>query len=491
MSPRPQDRWFAAHALLLMMSIYSAPANAAPKSDTPADYAYAIPLQLSGKQGVVSLRLPQVVYLQTRTADLDDLRVFDAKGVAQSHALYRPEPATPVEPESVKATLFPIRSPALSAPGAPPIELDVQTRADGSIRSVRARTGAPTSTAALTGLVLDFGPPAKASTGSAARIEALRFGRPAGRPSYSAEVWLETSDDLKRWQTVGAAELVWLSNDTAQTLANDRLEFTAQSFRYARLVWRRGEPTVFPSIEAELLPRQSREPERETLWIKPLAGRQPGDLVYPAGIALPVEQISVKLSEENIVYPVALGYYVERPSGNLSRQSDWRFQALAQATFFQITQNGQLRRSGALPLVGGHRTEWVIRPQNAASTTRPLLGLSWQPATLVFLAGGTAPYALAFGRGDATPASRRLAEVAPGFSVGELGQIEQAQIGELLSNGPTSGQDAGTPAILSARNRSLVLWAVLMLGVAVLGGLVWRLIRQMKRDAVTEKAPQE
>ena len=47
--------------------------------------------------------------------------------------------------------------------------------------------------------------------------------------------------------------------------------------------------------------RQSSEPVSETLWVKPVDGNQAGDRVYPAGIALQVAQIALKLSEPNII----------------------------------------------------------------------------------------------------------------------------------------------------------------------------------------------
>lgn len=265
----------------------------------------------------------------------------------------------------------------------------------------------------------------KGSENNPLRSEALRFAAPKEQTSYSTEVWLETSNDLKRWETIGAAELNRLSNNSAQTPASDRLLFSPQSFRYARLTWRRGEPLIFPAIQAETVNQQSSEPVRETLWVKPVDGNQAGDLIYPAGIALPVEQIALKLSEPNIVYPMTLGYYAERPSRQAGKTSERTFQPKTQATFYQITQNGQTRRSGALNIGLGHQQEWVIRPQNAAAKARPVLGLSWQRAALVFLTGGTPPYTLNFGRSEATPASQAHSQVAPGFTPGEINQLER------------------------------------------------------------------
>ena len=49
----------------------------------------------------------------------------------------------------------------------------------------------------LSGLILDFG---AAMAGYPLRIEALRFGAPKDQSNYSAEVWLEASNDLKHWR---------------------------------------------------------------------------------------------------------------------------------------------------------------------------------------------------------------------------------------------------------------------------------------------------
>ncbi len=478
--------------LLATLALPSSPAAAdeKTKSDTPADYAYALPLQVSGKQGVVGFRLPLPVYQQARTATLDDLRVFDALGNIQPFALYHPQLATPPKRGALGASIFPIKSARNTAAGGVGIDLDIRTRPDGSVLSVRTRSGpSPTATTALSSLLLDFGPDAIAGNDSAnpLRIEALRFTLPVGQSEYLAEVWLEISSDLKRWDTVGATELRWLRNDNAQTLTSDRLEFSPQSFRYARLTWRRGEPLLFAAIQAETITRVSAEPLREILWIKPTRAMQAGDLAYPAGIGIPVEHIALRFSEPNIVYPVAIGQYVQRPirPGNGQSYSgaptEWRFEARSTATFFQITQNEQTKRSGAVPLGGAHAQEWVIRPQSKAASAMPEVGLSWQPSTLVFLAGGTPPYRLAFGRGDAVNAAQPLSQVAPNFSAQELAQLEMAQAGTIqAAGGNAQGANAATDAGMSARNRSLLLWGVLLLGVLVLGVMVWRLLKQMK-----------
>lgn len=453
-----------------------------------------MPIQVAGKQGVVALKVPAAVYLNARTAGLDDVRVFDAKGLAQPFSLQRPRPQTASRRVIQAASVFPIRSSrradtaqaAHTAQTTGGMALDIRTGPDGSVISVRTDTGTASTEAKgegeLRGLILDFGPlEARGRTG-AERIAALRFSAPENQPNYSAEVWLEVSNDLKGWDAVGAAELGWMTNDSAQTLTNDRLELTPQTFRYARLTWRSGEPVVFPAIEAERLAVEHVEPQRETLWIKPLEGKIRGDLTYPAAVALPVEQISLKLGESNIVFPMTLGRYIERPSRIAGKTTEWIFQPVLRATFYQIEQNDHVRRSGPQSIAVTHQQEWVVRPQNAATTARPELGLSWQADTLVFLAGGTPPYRLAFGRSNATPASQPLGQVAPGFSAAELQQLALAQVGELQStNAGALGESASEQATKAARQRTLLLWGLLILGVVILGGMTWKLLGQMKR----------
>lgn len=479
----------------MALTALAATPSASDKSDVPSDYAFSLPLQISGKQGVVGLRLPQAVYLNAQTAHLDDLRVFDAKGVAQPFSLQRPRAEVQTQRSYHRVSVFPVRSRAkLSADSG--IELDIRTGADGNVISVRTTgesasdNNAPEQAPAdgpLSGLVLDLGAPISATRTDGEKISALRFTPPPDITSYNAEVWLETSKDLRTWEAVGAAIIGWLTNDDAQTLANDRLEFTPinpQTHRYARLTWRKGDPLAFQAIEAERVAVRPDEVQRETLWVKATTGKIGSDLAYPASIALPVDQITLRLNEPNIVFPMTLGRYVERPSRVTGRKTEWVFQPMLRSTFFQIEQDAQTRRSGPLTIDLTHMSEWIIRPQNAAATARPELGLSWQAATLVFLAGGTPPYRLYFGRADAVPGSQPLAQVAPGFSTDELKRLEMASLGDIQkTNGGNAGETVAELAEKAARNRQLALWSLLLVGVLVLAGMTWRLIQQMKAKA--------
>ncbi len=460
-----------------------------PPSDLPADYSHALTLAVTGKQGVVGFRLPQAVYLNARSAGLDDLRVFDAAGGKPPFALYMPKPQSRSQQQSWPVKQFPVNASGQSLQSADALDLDIKTSADGTLLSVKTKsgknkpqTGLAVAEPVLAGLVLDLGQRGQAGNLNAKPlISALRFVLPPGKTSYSAQVWLEVSDDLKQWEMIAAAELAWLvDTQTAETLANDRLEFEPRSFRYARLSWRGGEPLRFAEITAESIEQTAAQPNLEKLVLQPVAGKQAGDLMYPAGIAIPVEKIDLRFTEPNVVLPAQVGTYRERPSLQIGKPNEWVFQALTRAVFYQITQAGQPRRSAELSVPTTHYAEWVIHPQSP-TTSRPELSLLWQPATLVFLASGPPPYTLAFGRDKVKPSAVDLSQVAPGFSVQELLQLEQAQAGALqIRQAVTEIDNAANMARAAAQNRTLVLWAVLLFGVALLGMMAWRLFKQMK-----------
>lgn len=459
--------------LLLAAWTASAIATAAP-SDTPQDYTHLLPLAAGAQQGVLQLRLPKDVYLHARSPMLDDVRVFDAKGAVQPFALRTLVFEARSSHRDLPLTIFPLMS--VAGP-ASQLDLDVSTAADGRLLSVKVRPDQDRDKSSqqprLAALVLDLGKDAAATP-----VNALRFTLPAGQQEYNAQVWLETSNDMKRWDTVGAAELNWLVNQNAQTLANDRLDFDARKFRYARLSWRSGTPLQFAGITAEQPLQTEAAPPGEQLLLQPAAGREPKDLVYAAPPAVAPLKVGLQFSEANVVLAGTLGVYRDLPARQVGQGPSWRFDPLVSSTFYRITQNDQVRSSGDLEVPAVHAAQWVLRT-TAPGTTRPALRMSWQPATLVFLASGNAPYTLAVGRERATPATQSIDQVAPGFSEEELKKVALATAGPAAQQQGGGARDAGAAleAATAAQRRLIVLWGVLLLGVGVLGFMVWRLLR--------------
>lgn len=437
-------------------------AAAASRADSPDQYANTMPVGVSGRQAVVQLRVPREVYLEARSKDLRDLRLFDAAGMPMPFALVDRMRQDRVSRSTAPVAIFPVRGPG--GAGRLPDGLQIRTRDDGTVISVTA-PAARSAGDELASLVLDMRPR------DGAAVAALALTLPPGTGNYSARLVLETSDDLQRWTPLAEASVSWLVNRQGASVEQHRIEFAPRPFRYARLAWLEGKPVEFAAITADYV-MEIRAPEQwDSLVLRAAAGRTGDDLVYAAPVAIPVEAVGLVFHGENAVLPAVLGQYREAPGGAGLRE-------VARATFYQLTQNGERRVSGDVEVPRTHANQWVLRPQ-AKVVPPPELRLRWKPAAIVFVAGGKGPYTLAFGRDGAQAGDLPLDQVAPGFSPGEVAALEQARAGAPVRQLGPAGAAGMVPAAI-LRNSAFWLWALLLCGVAALAAMAWRLARQLK-----------
>lgn len=469
-------RLYAAAPLLAL-----APLAAAAAGDGPGDYSHAIALRVSGNQAVVQLPLPRAVYLASHSADLRDLRVFDASGASMPFALLEQSQTSQESRSSARVNSFPVRAPAGST--RLPEGLEIRTGDNGAVISVQA----PSTRAAsdvLVSLVFDL----RGATGASAPVAALSLALPPGVDSYTADVALDASDDLQHWEEIAEASISWLVNSEGASVGKNRIAFAPRTFRFARLRWIEGRPVEFGSVTAEFV-AQRRAPGRwESLVLQPESASAGTDLVYKARIALPVQALGLALQGSHVVMPVEVGQYQKARARRGDGKAEMRLQPVAKTTFYQLTQGGQKRASGDIEVPLTHASEWVVRPQSSMAE-RPGLRLRWKPASIVFVAGGRQPYTLAFGRAEARSSQVPLGQVAPGFSASELATLEHAVAGDPVLQRPEDDRaNAAYKAGAASQARVIWLWALLVLGVAALSLMAWKLTRQMK-EAATDQPP--
>lgn len=462
-------------AFALVLAFLSAPQAAAAPGDRPGDYSHAVAVSVSGKQSVVQLPLPRAVYLAARQPGLGDLRLFDAAGTPVPFAVIEQLRQAHENRSFAPVTVFPVRGPA--GIRQLPHDLDIRTGADGTVISITA-PGNRNAGDALVSLVLDLQGAARPPT----PVSALVLGLPKEMDSYSAQVALDISDDLQEWEELAVASLSWLVNSQGASVRKDRIAFAPRAFRFARIRWIEGTPIEFATVSAELVARE-RQPERwESVVLEP--GPATGaDLVYEAPIAVPVESIGLDFQGRNVVMPVLVGHYRKAADRTASGKGPLPLQAVANVTFFRLTQNGQRRESGDVAVPVTHASQWVVRPRNNLPE-RPGLRLRWKPEVIVFVAGGQQPYTLAFGREGVRSSRVPVSQVAPGFSVRELAMLERARAGDpVLQQAGDAFVRAGGEERQASRTRVTWLWALLLVGVAALAWMAWKLSRQMKESS--------
>lgn len=466
-----------------VLLVLCAGAASASPAGSPGDYSHTIPLSVSGNQAVVQLDLPRAVYLESRSADLRDLRLFDGAGMALPFALVDPVQPAQEKRSVAPVAVFPVRGPS-DATTRMPDGLQIRTDANGAVISVTApHVRGPGDV--LTSLILDMHgaiPMAKARV--AGPVNAIALTLPPGVDSYNARIVLEASDDLQSWETLTESAVSWLVNSKGASVRKDRIEFAPQTVRFARLRWLEGIPVEFAAIDAERATRQPTSAQRESVVLYPRSETSGQDLLYDAPIAVPVEALGLELQGQNVVLPALVGQYRKQVGRGSGSVTSVQLQQVVNTTFFQLTQNGQRRASSDIDIGLTHVSQWVVRPKTVV-TERPGLRLRWTPARLVFVAGGKGPYTLAFGRAGAQTQTSRvpITQVAPGFSPAELALLELAKAGNPVprdgARTGAGGKEGRAGAV--AGNRSTWLWALLVCGVAALAAMAWKLARQLKQ----------
>jgi len=447
--------------------------------DAPLDYSHILPLSVGANQAVVQLRLPRDVYLNARSPELDDLRVFDAAGRSMPFALVDLAPPAVVNRPATPVAIFPVHGPARDA-GRVHDSLQIHTGTDGAVISVTAP--ARTVSDELVSLVLDLRAAASvAQVDAAAPVGGLALSLPPGTRSYNAWLALDVSDDLQSWHELAEAAVSWLVNEQGASVQKHRIEFAPRAFRYARLRWLDGKPIAFSAIHAEYVVEQPAARHQETIVLQGSPGSEGRDLVYTAPVAVPARSLGLVFKGQNIVMPVQAGQYQTARKREAGGRTSLQLHPLVSATFYQMIQDGRHRASGDVEIPVTHASQWVVRPKTEVSD-RPDLRLGWIPASMVFVAGGTPPYSLAFGRAGVRSTRVSLPQVAPGFSSRELAALEAATPGNLIQQ-QSPGKPANDVDTSTSGSKRGWLWALLVGGVMALAAMVWHLFRQLKTGA--------
>lgn len=440
-------------ALLLALSPLAA--SAASQRD---DYVQQWPLTLQDADaGAYRVQLDDAVYRSAHRASLGDVEVFNAAGDALPSALFAAEQAE-TTPRRQPLPWFPL--PPVAGGGADDLELIAERGADGSVRGIRARVASTPTGASEAGWLIDA---------SALRepLRALSLQWAADAQPRQARYRVEASDDLRDWEMlVQEATLVDLANQ-GNRLQQLRIAIDSRA-RYLRLLPLSSPPLPrLTGVEAELAPAPAvadwHWQQLDALRADP--AQHSFDFASPG--RYPVAQLDIALPGNS-----AIEWRVQ------SRDSDeapWQDRA-GPWVAYQVGAGAGRSPPQALAQPVRDRY-WRLLATQDPGRQRPALRLGYQPETLIFLAQGAPPYALAAGSARTQRAAAPLATTLQALRTqrGPQWTPATATLGAAV---PLAGAAALQAPPPPRDWKTWLLWALLVGGALVVVGFAFSLLRK-------------
>jgi hypothetical protein len=408
--------------------------------------------------------LPPDVYRGVTSSEFRDVAVFNARGEVVPHVLAPVADSSDLNSAALSLPVFPLKGNDRAVMEA--LRLTIEStggKVDLALPEDRgSASGGPNEGGLVGGYIVD---------GRAlARLAALELGWSDDAPEFAGRLRVEGSDNLGDWRTiVDAAPIANLRAGEAR-LIERRIEMRSAGAKYWRLTWV-GPRAPFEITSVSAHPASGGPELRRTSLV--LEGRRvsgkPGEYEFDAGGYFPVDRVNLQLPEMNSVVEVTL---LTRASAS----KPWR-PVTSGAGFYRLQGTDSELVNGDVRVFSTTDRYWRVRvdpSRGGMGEAAPRLKIAWPAHEVVFLARGQGPFTLAYGNGALSALAGRIASIPKGA------RILDASLGEQQ---PLGGESRRASASARAPSKSMVLWGVLGLGVALLAYMAYRLSRELRRSA--------
>lgn len=440
------------------------------EAPVPTDFSWRATLVLPAATSLARVEVPVQALWHMQSSAAHDVRVFNAAGAVVPFALLaradltQPPPVA-YTPAYTAHPLFASDGSAKAVPGG----VEVRVDSAGANTSAWVRLGGDAAAAAtaaqpptaLQSVLFDM---RKEDQVLSALVLTAELPRNALVP-----VTVSTSSDLKTWSTVDTKGPLY-HFDGADAPSSKTLELRQPLHvkgHYVRITWTgQAVVSVHTLVGRVSAAQTSPEPLRSALPVALADGK--GALSWALPFATPVTALHLQAVHDNTLLPV-------RILGRTDATQPWR--SLATSVVYRLDSVGTANRNPPTPLppvsVRALRVEAsqgaILEPDGVQAT------VEFAPLQIAFLASGAGPYTLAVGRAQTQPAAVDAALMGS-VSRDRLATLPLATLANVVTRPPTALEGA-LPAGVDLR--SVALWLVLGLGVAVLGAVAYSLLRQI------------
>lgn len=449
---------------LVLSLIVSTMLYAADKPVMLKDFAYGMPIHLNGMNSMYALTVPFEVYHRVTQPSLADVRVFNGAGEMVTTAIRKQTRATK---KTYKAlAFFPIYA---KSDNLNNLNMKVTHNDNGTIVSVNTKSK-KSKKKKLAGYLVDV------QAIKRKKLKAILVNWEAKNKNWINQLKISVSNDLNKWTKYYVISSLADLDYEGNIIKRNRIEISHMYYKYMMIQWKNKDiGFAIKNLEAELV-EEAGVPLRWRNFSRPQhthIDREPGEYEYDVDAYIPVTQLNLRVPRQNSLLQAQF-YFRNDENDN------WTY--ITTKNMFELYRaGGSVRNEPArVPLVRGRFWKIKVTPANAFGKGVPTLMLGWRPEKIVFLATGLAPFRLAYGSGRVDykyqSESLLLSKINNDKSFKNIGK---ATIGpEYVISGKLALKKVSRPTDLKV----IILWLVLVIGVAVVAYMVLSLLRQMKND---------
>lgn len=359
--------------LLAMWSLVAASAD-----DGPRAYRMQVPVALGSGSTVQRLDLHAAVMAASLSADMADVRVFDAAGrgvpIARGAATVAPGrryglPALPILGSADTLTVTGV-SLQLDDSGQARV-----ARIDGAVADGLG--------AKVVGVLFDA---------RAIRAPAVSLTIDADLPvAQPVTLTVEASSDLKNWRPIGETAVYRAAGDVSAPVL--RLAGAALDRDYLRVGWRAASRLLAP-VTVRRGSLVTSGDAHGLVWVAASLPDQRDAHAIEVAVpfATPIATLRVVTGGDDVIVPV-------RVFGRRDREQPWTLLGTGTAARGDGAALDILLRDGGYPMMRIEADE-----RSAGFTAPPTLRIAFDPRAIVFVASGRPPFTLAVGRAGAADA---------------------------------------------------------------------------------------
>jgi hypothetical protein len=437
-------------------------------AEVPRDLDAQATIELHGSGPYYQLTLPLAAHLAAHFPDLRDLRVFNGQGEMVPFSLLRGQARTDEAVRESRAAWFPLY--ATDATRDRLAEIRVERRADGTVLSVKAADGAGPGVPRLRGYLVDISQNKNA-------VRRLELGWDAAAMGFQ-QVSVEASDDLQTWRMWQRSAQLARLEFNGQSIERKQIELPGDHAAYLRIMWQ--EPQEAPLLTSvTVTSTTSAYRPAPLVWS---AAAEPthtsnGEFEWELPRPIPIERLSIGLPQVNVLTPAEVW-------AKTDTQPNARWQFLSGAVLYRLQAEGKEWQQQDLVLTGlpVQIIKLKLDPRSGGlGTGRPTLSFGLRSQQVLFLARGQGPFMLAVGDRDAKAADLPPATLIPGYDTPAAPPISTADLGPLGSAATEQTPPPEQPATYGPAGwKAQLLWAILLIGVAIIAAMAFQLLRQTR-----------